>query len=235
MSFLCKLNKWGDFTKIFVVRKALKGLKRLRRGRDTRRPVSWDILKAMLSVLKEVCKGEFECRLFKLAFCLAFFGAFRLGEVVSPARGRPGGLDVSEVVVSGEGARIVLRRSKTDQLGRGKMVCMGRLIGCESCPVEALEGYLGVRAEGLEGPLLVHQDGTFLSRFQFVAVFKQCLDRIGLSAEQYCSHSFRIGAATEAVRLGLPKELVKRIGRWESRRFSSYVSLARWEAVSGRR
>lgn len=69
----------------------------------------------------------------------------------------------------------------------------------------------------------MHQDGLSLSQFQFVAVFKKCLEALGLGDQKFSSHSFRIGAATEAVRWGLDEAAVKRIGRWESRRFKSYV------------
>lgn len=39
----------------------------------------------------------------------------------------------------------------------------------------------------------------------------------------YAAHSFRIGAAPEAARWGLPEEVIKRIGRWESRTYHIYV------------
>lgn len=72
-----------------------------------------------------------------------------------------------------------------------------------------------------QGPIaiLVHEDGGALSKFQFVAVFLKCLEDLGFSPSDYSSHSFRIGAATEAVRWSLPPEAVKRIGRWESARY----------------
>lgn len=52
------INKWADFSTVFVVRQALKGMRRLLKGRGTHRPVSWDILRAILAVLGEVCEGE---------------------------------------------------------------------------------------------------------------------------------------------------------------------------------
>lgn len=74
-------------------------------------------------------------------------------------------------------------------------------------------------------PLLSHADGSFLSRFQFVSVFRSGIKAIGLDESVYAGHSFRIGAAMEAARLGLGDEIIKRIGRWESRRFESNVRL----------
>lgn len=93
--------------------------------------------------------------------------------------------------------------------------------GSALCPVEAVKGFMGIRQRG--GPLLVHFDGVPLSRYQFVAVFRKCLRALGLNEKEFSSHSFRIGAATEAARNGMDAEAVKRIGRWESRRFQIYV------------
>ena len=60
----------------------------------------------------------------------------------------------------------------------------------------------------------MHKDGLFVSRFQFVAVFRKCLRAAGFEDKQFASHSFRIGAATEAARCGLGEAAVRKIGRW---------------------
>lgn len=41
--------------------------------------------------------------------------------------------------------------------------------------------------------------------------------------KEFSAHSFWIGVATEAARSGLDDKSVKRIGRWESRRFQIYI------------
>lgn len=73
------------------------------------------------------------------------------------------------------------------------------------------------------GTFFVHEDGSCLLRFQFVAIFRKCLGAVGLDPKQYGSHSFRIVAATEASRWGLDDATVNRIGMWESNRYRLYV------------
>lgn len=63
----------------------------------------------------------------------------------------------------------------------------------------------------------------FLSRYQFVQVFRKFLGELGVMAKEYNSHYFRIGAATEAVRWDLSPDAVKKIGHWESARILIYM------------
>ncbi|CAH2330134.1 micronuclear linker histone poly -like, partial [Pelobates cultripes] len=152
LAFLFKFNGWEDATKHFLVRQALKGF---RRG--------------------------YEVTLFSVVFSFAFFGAFRVSELLSSNRQGAGGLQAVDVEVWSNKVVINLRRSKTDE------------------------------------------DCSSLSKFQFLRVFRKALARLGVDPGQFGTHSFRIGAATEAARLGLGDEWVKRIGRWGSLRFRSYI------------
>ncbi|KAM4771011.1 uncharacterized protein WCC33_002809 [Rhinophrynus dorsalis] len=211
-----------DVTKEFIVRLALRGFRRGVLVRDSRRPVSFPLLVRLLGGLSSVCFSDFECRLFRVAFSFAFFGALRVGELVSGSRYSGGGLQALDVVLEVESVRFLVRRSKTDQDGRGFSVSLFGNPGCLSCPVSAAREFLLVHPS-VGGSFLVHADGTALSRFQFISVFRKSLEVLGFRASEYCSHSFRIGAATQAARWGLGEEVIRRIGRWESVRFRSYV------------
>lgn len=62
-----------------------------------------------------------------------------------------------------------------------------------------------------------------LSRLQFIAVFRKCLRMAVYDPKGYTSHAFCIGAGTEAARVGLNDEAIKRIGRWDSHRIRLYI------------
>ena len=222
LAFWFKLQGQPDFTKDFWVRQAMKGYRKAVVRRDTRRPVTFGVLGGIVEQLPRVCSSLYEVALFKAAFLLAFFGAFRVGELVSPSKKVQGG-NGSQEVVCGEGdLRLFWRRSKTDQTGKGRSVRVFAVGGSELCPVGAVREFLALRPQTV-GSFLIHSDGSPVSRFQFVAVFRKCLGALGLIGKEFSSHSFRIGAATEAARAGMDGEAVKRIGRWESRRFQLYV------------
>eukprot|EP00079_Xenopus_tropicalis_P016089 XP_004914524.1 PREDICTED: uncharacterized protein LOC100487960 isoform X2 [Xenopus tropicalis] len=232
-AFLFKLRGWRDFTKEFVIKQAVKGFKKGRRSADRRRPITLDILEGLFDQLQVITHTAYELALFQLAFSWAFYGAFRISELVSENRQGKGGIQAEDVGDIGEGLSIVIRGSKTDKEGEGLTVPLFGVAGCRTCPVRCNREYRQVRPAG-RGTYLVHQDRSSLSRFQFIAVLKRALNGLGLAEKEYGSHSFRIGAATEAARWGLSTRVVQRIGRWESNRFKSYIRPTRVEFIAHR-
>lgn len=222
LAFLFKLQGLRDHTKDFWVRQALKGYRKGHKSRDGRRPVSFEMLHGLFSQIEGICNSSFESALFCAAFALAFFGALRVGELVSPSKRANGGLQWDDLVCTQESVRIYIKRSKTDQAGKGVQLEVFRIAGSQICPVAAVKKFSDLRPR-CPGSFLIHADRSSLSKFQFVAVFKRCLSAAGYDPIRYSSHSFRIGAATEAARAGLGSEAVKRIGRWDSDRFKLYI------------
>jgi hypothetical protein len=53
---------------------------------------------------------------------------------------------------------LLLKSSKTDQLGSGSKIVIGPQHGIEICPVKLLTSYLSVRPK-VTGPLFCHYDG----------------------------------------------------------------------------
>lgn len=184
LAFLFKLQGRPDWTKDFWIRQALKGYRKSISRRDARRPVTFEILQGIVNQLFQVCTSSYEVVLFTAAFLLAFFGAFRIGELVSPSKTTPGGLMYQEMSWGDEGLKLWLRHSKTDQLGRGRRVEVYPIVGSQLCPVTAVGEFLKVRP-AVMGPLLLHKGGEFLSRFQFVTVFNKCIKGLGLEEKGF--------------------------------------------------
>lgn len=168
LAFLFQLVGHMYFTKSFVVCRALRGYRKGSSFQDSRRPVSFEVLGTILASLGRVCSLHYQQVLFRAAFVLAFFGAFRVSELVSPSRRVVGGLLFQDIQSSDKLVTILVRHSKTDQQGKGVRVelFMGNCL--QLCPVTALQQFLGVCPLG-DGALFVHQNWACLSRFQFTA------------------------------------------------------------------
>lgn len=120
LAFLFKLQACQNFMKDFWVRQEMKGYWRSQKCRDSRSPVLFEILGRVLAQLVFQCSSAYEVSLFKAAFSLAFFGAFWIGELVGPSKKVQGGMWATQVTCGEDRLSLVLRKSKTDQVGRGR-------------------------------------------------------------------------------------------------------------------
>lgn len=210
----------------FLARKAIEDWRQLSpRPSDSRRPVPLSMLQAAEWVLPAVCHSAFEAVLFKAAFFLAFFGALRCSELVIGSRADVEGraLAVTDVTIRDSVLQVVLRWSKTDQSAHGAHIILHAGPRGTPCPVRNMRKYLAVRPPVSE-LLLVHADGSCLSRYQFVSVFRACLSAAGFAARGHSGHSFRIGAVTAVAIMGFSADRNKAIGgRWKSGAYRLYV------------
>ena len=110
-------------------------------------------------------------------------------------------------------------------MGRGAQILLHRCTGVKVCPVANVEAYLAIRPNQGASALLLHEDATPLSRFQFTRVLSRAVAAAGLPPGDFTSHSFRIGAATTTAAMGLGGHAVQRIGRCRSDCYKRYVRL----------
>ncbi len=225
-----KLNNMPDNSKFFLIQKALSGMSRLTQHVDQRerQPVTVELLAEVIGALPQVCTNLYEASLFTALYTLAFFGFFRVSELVAAS-----GTDrsnrallLSDTLVAGDQSQmqILLRTSKTDKHGRGTRIDIQSVPKSILCPVAAMSNYLSKRP-AVQGPLFIHFDHATLTKFQFQSVFKKALEATSFPVitKQYSSHSFRIGAATTAFLRGFTSEDICELGRWTSSAYKSYI------------
>ena len=208
----------------------LKGIARVQPTPSTSRlPVTAAIMLRIQSVCTAVTADSVEAHMLWAACCLGYFGFLRSGEFTVQKASSPPAMSISDVAVDSHDSptlvKLFLRRAKTDPFGKGIPIYLGKS-GSTLCPVLAMLSYLAVRPK-LEGPLLVHLDGSPLTRDQFVRLVKRALTAASIDASAYSGHSFRIGAASAAAAAGVPAYLIKALGRWESEAYHFYIRTPR--------
>jgi hypothetical protein len=223
----------------------LKGVKLMQARTGGMRPRErLPITPQILRQLKGVWGAEGEKRdhiMLWAACCMCFFGFLRSGEVTVAT---PGGYDPEAHLSEGDVrlgpgsppqlVQVHLKASKTDPFRRGVDVYLGRT-GNDLCPVSAIAAYLVVRGRG-RGPFFNFTSGAPLSRERLVQCLREALAKVGIDASKYAGHSFRIGAATTAARVGVEDSLIQTLGRWKSAAYLLYIRVPRetLSAVSGR-
>lgn len=191
-----------------TVKFARKGILRTRKTRpvpvDAFRPSH---IRAMVEHLPDGHSHRLRSARNRALLVLGFAGGFRRSELV--------GLDVEDVTEVEEGLRVTIRRSKTDQEGRGRDVGLPYGSVLATCPVRAWRNWLDV--SGLqEGALFraVSPDGRTLtprrlSTRQLANVIKTAARKADIPG-RYAGHSLRSGLVTAAVRAKKPLDAIRR-------------------------
>ena len=192
-----KLAKAPDPTDDEDVRATMKGIRR-RAGVAPRQKAAAtaDVLAALLMRTPDTLTGKRD----RALLALGFAGAFRRSELVA--------LDVADLVEDPEGLRVRVRRSKTDQEGRGleKAIPHGRFIR----PVALVRDWLDA-AGIVEGPVFrpvsrsgnVRQgEGVRLTTQAVADIVKRYCTAAGLDAATFGAHSLRAGYITTAAERG---------------------------------
>ena len=104
-------------------------------------------------------------------------------------------------------------------------IFLGRT-GTRVCPVVETLRYMELRGP-TPGPFFLFKDVSPLTKAVFTARVRRALASLGLEAEAYAGHSFRIGAATAAARAGLEDSVIQSLGRWSSGAFLRYIRTPR--------
>lgn len=157
----------------------------------------------------------------RAALAVGLFGGFRRSELLA--------LNVDDVEFVPDGLKIKIRRSKTDQEGRGRTLGLPYASVLSVCPVRSLREWLDVSGVK-EGPIFrtISRDGlevldTRLCERQFADVVKSAAQRIGLEGK-YAAHSLRAGLVTAAVAAKKnPKAIMQQTGHKTIEMIMRYV------------
>jgi len=161
----------------------------------------------------------------RVILTLGMGGALRRSELAA--------LEVRDVERRADGLVVLIRRSKTDQHGKGARVGIARGRNRQTCPVRALAAWLEL--SGLKrGRLLrrMSRGGRVLEAglrgAAIATVVKQSVERAGLDSARYSGHSLRSGLATSAAAAGKTDRAIMQQGRWRGREMvDKYVRDAR--------
>lgn len=190
-----KLAGLPDPTDNEAVRSAMKGIRRtVGTAPKQKAAATADVLTAMLMRTPGTLTGKRD----RASLALGFAGAFRRSELAA--------LDVEDLREDEDGLRVMVRRSKTDQEGRGfeKAIPHGRFIK----PVALVREWLdGAKIE--EGPVFrpVSRSGRVrgverLTDRTIAKLVKQYADAAGLDASTFGANSLRAGYITTAAERG---------------------------------
>lgn len=189
-------------TKTMVVREQMKILRRRLGAAQTQKaPTLTDDIQRMVRSRPASLLGLRD----RALLLIGFAGAFRRSELVA--------LDVADLQFTRAGLRVTIRKSKTDQEGRGRVLGIERGQHEDTCPYRTLQAWLA--AAGIEfGPIFrpVNRHGQMgprrLSDHAVAEIVKRAALGVGLDPTLYAGHSLRAGLATAAAMAGVEERKI---------------------------
>jgi site-specific recombinase XerD len=167
-----------------------------------KKPALTKLIREMLARLPDSLLGVRD----RALLLLGFAGAMRRSELV--------GLDVTDVAIADEGLVVVIRKSKTDQVGAGRRIGIPFGEHPETCPVRALRTWLDESAVD-SGPLFrsVNRHGhvreTRLSDRAVADVVQRSIAAAGKNPRGFAAHSLRAGLITQAAMAGVGERAIQ--------------------------
>jgi integrase len=201
-----------------TVKKVLAGIRRDHGTPPVKaEPINADQLLAIVSALPNTLTGARD----RALILLGFAGAFRRSELVA--------LDVADLHFNGD-LKIVVRRSKTDQAGAGRVKTIPPAPG-DLDPIAAVRAWLA-RSAISSGPLFRKIDqwdhmGERLSGQSVALILKRSVKAVGLDEQLYSGHSLRSGFVTAAIDGGASEvDIMEQTGHSDVRVLRGYVQSA---------
>ena len=164
--------------------------------------------------------------LYRAIFMFLYHGLMRIGEVVKGdhvvlAKNVHQASNKTQIL-------IVLYSSKTH--GKGDLPQKIKIKNQdfdskEYTPVEEINKYIALRPPYITDneQFFVFRDNTPVTPNQVRKVLRNLIEQTGLDGDNYDTHSFRIGRATDQFKFGIDIEKIKKYGRWESNAIYDYL------------
>lgn len=222
ISFVHKMRQYPDPTIAYIVHKTLQGIRNKTSTTTTRQlsPITRDILKKLLAILPNSCTSLYDQKLWAAIFTLTYHACLRAGEAVY-SNSTEHTLSFDQVKLTTNSIHIDFHSYKHSRSPTPTMV-LQQDPDPVCCPVKTLGQYLRLRGTS-QGPLFIHQNHIPVERQTLSAALKSTIQLIGLKPENYNTHSFRIGRATQLAQDNHPHNTIQTAGRWHSSAYLRYI------------
>jgi len=203
-----------------IVSETFKGIKNIHGAPQiAKAPILIEDLRAMVQKLDNSLAGTRD----KALLLLGFTGAFRRSELV--------GLMFEDLRFTKEGIEVLLRRSKTDQIGKGEILPIPYGSNPDTCPVRVLKSWLEM--SGIQTGYLfraINKHGYLSEKGMCPASVALIIKRnshLEGKENSYSGHSLRAGFCTTAAAKGVPEHAIMRQSRHKkSDTVKKYIRIA---------
>lgn len=198
-------------------------------------PCTLNILKLLKAEIKASSLSNSMQILVWSVCCIAFFGAFRMAELLSKRTScyNPDFTllkkDVKLLDTIGSDRKCLqfkIKNSKTNKTGKPEIVDV-YATNTSVCPIKAyIKLQVITKNSPPDAPMFCGKDGKPLVLSQLNKLLNKLVGK-QIQGGKLTGHSFRAGLISMFAKLGHNSQELKQIGRWSSRAYESYIKLGR--------
>jgi site-specific recombinase XerD len=178
----------------------------------SKNPILINELKKIINVIDNSEKNECKKARDKALILIGFSGGFRRSELVD--------INFEDLEFTNEGVKIFIKRSKTDQTGRGMIKAIPYFKNIKFCPVISLKKWINISK--------LSNGYIFNISDKMVAILiKKYLSLAGFDSKKYSGHSLRSGFATVTASFGADeKSIMNMTGHKTTQMVRRYIKLS---------
>ena len=222
ISFVHKMHQYPDPSAVFIVNKTLQGIRNntAQTTKSQLSPITKPILRKLITALPEAFTSLYSRKLWAAVFALTYHACLRAGEAVQ-SNTLEHTLKTDQVTIQDNTIHIKFRSYKHSTTTTPTMV-LQQDVDPICCPVYTLRQYLQLRSNK-GGPIFIDQNQSPIDRQLLSSTLKAMITLIGLKPENYNTHSFRIGRATQLAQDNHSYATIQTAGRWHSSAYLRYI------------
>ena len=225
ISFVHRIKNMPDPSHSLLITKTLHGIANLDKLRPSTplRPITRDILHKLIDAIPAIQPFPYYQALLKALFLLTYHACMRAGEAVVSMHDQHT-LSLSDIESTTYNQlpayNITFRTYKHSH--NPAILTLLPASTPQYCPVQSLKEYLRIRGQ-TPGKLFISCTRQPINRHFFADNLKSALGQLGLPSNQYNTHSFRIGRATQMALEHTPDSVIRTVGRWHSSAYQGYI------------
>jgi hypothetical protein len=210
-----------DFNKMILMNQLMKSYRRLRAGETPNKklPITTGLLSRIVKLIN--IKDPDDILLIMIA-SLGIYGLLRSSEFLNDKKPL-----FWNALIKFNKDSIVIRfnNNKVEMFQQGFNVAYFRN-NSPSCPIKNLILYLASlnKPPTSTQPLFQKKDGSIATKSWVVKKLQQFIIKLNLPSHLYTGHSFRRGGATSLAECGVPDNVIKSMGRWNSWAYQLYIT-----------
>ena len=223
ISFYHKLLGYTDPSSHYMVNRLLQGIKKNSPPPSHHLPITIPILTKIINNIPFTTPSNYDRSLYKALFLIMYHACLRISDVAVSQTQHV--LQLHNLYYStfpdGSSGYTINFNSYKHSDGSTTRISITPS-NTPLCPVTALRQYLQDRPSG-EGPIFITISKLPITRLQVVSFLKKCLQQCDLPPHKYSTHAFRTGRCTDLANSKVPDSIIKKLGRWKSDAYHTYV------------